>query len=649
MSDRPLAPLPGAPEIQHAPPNKATNGRKHKTTACEECKKKKLKCRGDPPCQHCAANKIECVVNEMADQRRKTPQKRKLENFKRSEDILNRLVECIRVSHESKVVQLVSLIRSHPPMPELQAWLKENFSRSDFEKSPELRDIEQSISRSNDEADEEETAPRAQRRMLDLKRLADSPVYHVPAKPWTTVTDDDALVSHLISLYFTWTHPFFSWMDREVFIRDMQKGDLQSPYCTPFLVNAMLAQASLDSEFSEVYTVPNDPFSRGEQFYNEAYRLFEEGGPEPPTDLPSIQALMVLFVRLVLMGKDRKGWAFLSLACQAAESYTPIRPADDEEARIAERIANWTVWGNHSQAGTAAASLMKHIPVQIPRRPRVPITHHDPADVWSPYPRGIDPVPGHHVCVFNSWCDLCCIAITISGTLYAGENGVPDSEGIPFLNDAYLQLQGWYNNLPSCMYVETAGVPHILGPHLFYHTTIIQIYWFLQSYYTKQGQHESAASARETSHIHARRIAQLIDIHRERWGIDRMAPCTIQWVTTALFALIGALDSAENRTAFTELATLSRAFSRRFPLGKGIMRMLQITAREMKVSLLEETDALFSFFAAESWNDSDIERFSSFYPHFMSIIKNGPARPHEMATYGLDVYLQKFGTLQISD
>ena len=65
----------------------------------------------------------------------------------------------------------------------------------------------------------------------------------MPAKPWTDVTADSDLVSHLVSLYFTWDYPFNAFLDEGVFLKHMAGADLGSQFCSPFLVNALLSNA----------------------------------------------------------------------------------------------------------------------------------------------------------------------------------------------------------------------------------------------------------------------------------------------------------------------------------------------------------------------------------------------------------------------
>ena len=78
---------------------------------------------------------------------------------------------------------------------------------------------------------------------ITLENLCDVPLFEVPAKPWTEVTDDSDLVSHLVSLYFTWDHPSAQFLDQGLFLRDMRTGSLESEFCSPVLVNSMLSMA----------------------------------------------------------------------------------------------------------------------------------------------------------------------------------------------------------------------------------------------------------------------------------------------------------------------------------------------------------------------------------------------------------------------
>lgn len=80
---------------------------------------------------------------------------------------------------------------------------------------------------------------------VDARALPASDI-GLSAKPWTSVAGD-RLVSHLISSFFSWDDPcVYTFLDRELFIRDMRSGNRsQSQFCSPLLVNALCALRSV--------------------------------------------------------------------------------------------------------------------------------------------------------------------------------------------------------------------------------------------------------------------------------------------------------------------------------------------------------------------------------------------------------------------
>lgn len=184
--------------------------------------------------------------------RRKGAIERKIEMLEDAEHLLLDLVQTLKKDDQNvRTSQLINLIRSNASLDEIQLFLERQFSPEEREKMPEVVETQNHLAR----MPKEESRARPGRRVMAIQRLADIPIYRVPAKPWTNVTDDDDLVSHLISIWCTWSYPWFHWINRDLFIRDMQAGDLETEFCSPFLVNAILAETSVCKPHSFYRTV----------------------------------------------------------------------------------------------------------------------------------------------------------------------------------------------------------------------------------------------------------------------------------------------------------------------------------------------------------------------------------------------------------
>ncbi|EAW12869.1 putative C6 transcription factor [Aspergillus clavatus NRRL 1] len=365
--------------------NESQQRRKNVGTACSVCKARKLKCSGTSPCTNCLKNNVECTLDATTDRRRRGALKRKLGQLEENEDLLVRLVSTLRESGNRHTIQLLNLIRSNASLPEIKRYIDTQLAGLESEKTPELIEVCNEMQRF------EQTGPRSRRRrrILDAQHAVE-PLFQVQAGPWTMVTADDAYVSHLISLWLTWVHPFYNWIDRGLFLRDMKSGSLESKFCSPFLVNVMLADASAYSDGPEA-------LAQGARFYNEAKRLLDK--EEGRYTLVTAQGIGVLWTCAFMNRKDRHGWIYQSQLAYAvrelSQSTTAPSPADKDALELSQ-VTNLTIWGLFNIAMTRAISDRKVPLIKPPRRlPMPPISHDLDADPWFPYPTESEKLQAH--------------------------------------------------------------------------------------------------------------------------------------------------------------------------------------------------------------------------------------------------------------
>lgn len=173
-----------------------------------------------------------------------------------------------------------------------------------------------------------------------LSPLNDPDTQGSSSDTWTRITRDVNLVHHLLALYFCWEYPTFASLSKEHFLRDFQDG--RQRYCSPILVNALLALGCRFSTQPKTREFPNDPYSSGDHFFKEALRLLND-----ETDhhsLTVIQALGIMSIREASCGRDSESWYYsgqsIRLAIEMGLHQTPEHGDLDEMA-----VQSATFWG----------------------------------------------------------------------------------------------------------------------------------------------------------------------------------------------------------------------------------------------------------------------------------------------------------------
>ncbi|KAL2857327.1 hypothetical protein BJY01DRAFT_202619 [Aspergillus pseudoustus] len=589
-----------APVASETAANDAQKRRKNVGTACLACKTRKLKCTGAPPCANCVKSRLECTLDESADKRRRGPLKRKIDHLEDKEEVFLRIMEIIRDGDNRRIVPLLNLIRSHASLSEIRFYIEHQLPRLDLSQASDLADLFRDIQ----QYDLLEPSPK--RRMLDTQRPASAPRFFVPAQPWTSVITDDDLVSRLITLWFTWIHPTCNWVDRDLFIRDMKSGSLSAPYCSPFLVNVILADACAYADYAAGELPEDLLLTKRSLLYDEAKRLLDK--EEGRICVQTVQGLGVLWLNACITGKDRLGWisrSQLAYSLQELSQTASSNSSDPDTARMIQ-VVNHTKWGLF-HLSLVNGLFLKKVPILRPPLQHIPLPadHQNDQDTWFSYPNPSRGATGHTNCLFNALCTLDRIAFDLTAFLFSQDISSP---GRLELDNAKIEaihaLSAWPSRLPDCLKESNRDIPHVLSLHMHYHNVTIAIYGYFRrrspyankpSAWTPEHRdpYITTQHAWETCLLSARKIAQLAVVHRSSWGFDRMPGINAPCIMGALFVLLDALDDPANRDAFISLSISAGAFSRRWECPRAVFRSLQNTARERGITMPAETGPIF--------------------------------------------------------
>lgn len=160
------------------------------------------------------------------------------------------------------------------------------------------------------------------------------------SETWTCVTGDIELTRHLLALYFCWEYPNFAPISKEHFLRDFHVR--RHRYCSPMLVNALLALGCYLSDRHVIRATPGNPFAPGDNFFNESRRLFLLATDHHT--LTTIQALVIMSIREARCSRVSESRYYAELAMRlAVEMGLHIVPAEGCENELA--VLAKTFWG----------------------------------------------------------------------------------------------------------------------------------------------------------------------------------------------------------------------------------------------------------------------------------------------------------------
>ncbi len=168
-----------------------------------------------------------------------------------------------------------------------------------------------------------------------------------PSQIWTTVTDDAALVDHLMSLYFCWEYPIFASFSKEHFLEDFRAGD--KTHCSSILVNAILALGCRFSDQANTRTSPQDSGTSGNHFFAEALRLVQ--AQEDRHELTTIQALGLMSIREASCGRSSESLFLSSQSIKLAIEmglHADIKMKVVHGAEFDPAVRSITFWGAFS-------------------------------------------------------------------------------------------------------------------------------------------------------------------------------------------------------------------------------------------------------------------------------------------------------------
>ncbi|KAF7167053.1 hypothetical protein CNMCM6106_002603 [Aspergillus hiratsukae] len=436
---------------------------------------------------------------------------------------------------------------------------------------------------------------------------------------WTRVTDDEQLISHLMTMYFTWHYPFFTTIPKDLFYRDYIRG-VSSQYCSSLLVNAMLALGCHFSSWKGARADPSNSATAGDHFFKEAKTLVLENDEHANAKLCTVQALALLSVREAGCGREGKGWVYSGMSFRMAfdlglnldSNSLGTRKLADEELD-ARRITFWgcflfdKCWSNY--LGRQPQLLNSQVCV-----PKIDILPNEEAQLWSPYtdsgPSQDNTQPSRIRTVALQIAKLSEISGDLLVYFYdpSPTDKPPTKQAeLKKLTEIHTRLEAWKKALPRELEPREGQLPQVLVMHMLYQLLFIHLYRPFLRYTKSTSPLPQHVSPRKLCTQAAATISKLLRMYKRTYGFKQIVNLAVYIAHTACtIHLLNLPEKNAQRDIIHGLRNLDE-MGESWLCARRTLRILDISANKWQIELPTEALSIFERTHAKwgSWGSWD--------------------------------------------
>ncbi|KAI0132201.1 fungal-specific transcription factor domain-containing protein [Xylariales sp. AK1849] len=601
------------------------------STACIACRKRKSKCDGAlPSCAACASvYGTECVYDPNSDHRRKGVYREKNDSMKARNSTLQILIEAILNAAEDDVPEIVRKIRTCDSLDVVaESILKQDFGNGEEDEDEITEEDyttdmpiegERDLARKMGELRLENGSVRFIGGTSHLIHFGTSAVPNPepemepdsdvdPITSWSDVTKDTELVVHLMNMYFTWHYAYFTTLSKNLFYRDFFRGKPvgtphKTTYCSPLLVNAMLALGCHFTEVAGAFATPGDSWTKGDHFFAEAKRLIVENDEYEKPRLTTVQALALMSVREAGCGREAKGWVYSGMSFRMAQDLglnldiggisTDNERLDETEVD-ARRITFWgcflfdKCWSNY----------LGRLP-QLPRSsynvPKYEVFPDEDAEEWSPYTdAGSDPTskqPSRTRTIGLELSKLCEISSDLLLFFYH-PNHIGRSSGksveLKKLSELHRRLEEWRAELPRELEPREGQLPNAILMHMFYHLQYIHLFRPFLKYAPSGSPLPPHVSPRRICTANAGAISKLMRLYKKLYNLRQICNIAVYMLHSAVtIHLLNLPEKTAKRDIIHGIKHLEE-IAEDWLCGRRTLSIISVLARKWNVEMPEE-------------------------------------------------------------